>query len=431
MSRSKATVKTEAGSNSPLVQDFRQTLQKLLDSGPNGAVWAVDALLSKADELGVSDVHIEPKQNEVEVRFRIDGMLHRAADFSLQHYAKFLGRIKVVARIVTYQKDLPQDGRIDGESNPTNKALRVSTFPTIYGEKVVVRFPQTNLDRLDLDALGFRPSVEHSLRALAAKPTGVFLLTGPASAGKTTTIYSLLKQIYELRGDAVQMVSIEDPVEHPLDFVTQTEVNPYTGFTYDAALRSILRQDPEVIVLGEIRDTETARMAVQAGLTGHLVITTIHSGTAAGVFTRLVNMGIEAHLLTSCVVGVLAQRLLRKNCPQCSRKRLESVPGLLRAYNIEKDTIEVSRGEGCDHCHLLGYVGRTAVGEMLIPGPEIGDLVLRRAQTREIHGAAISSGMVPLAQDALERVYAGDTTLEEVFRVLPPEADDSRRAATD
>ena len=381
--------------------DLEAMLIRLLESGDSGAVDMVDAVLSQALFHRASDLHIEPWADCVAVRLRIDGILHVAARIPQRFHGQMVNRFKVLARILTYQKDLPQDGRIDPETTPCHKAMRVSTFPTVYGEKLVVRLLDADPNLFSLDALGFRPEMVATLRAALARPQGTLLLTGPSSSGKTTTIYALISELLQIRKPAPHVVTIEDPVEYRFGNVSQTEVNPYAGFTFAAALRAVVRQDPEVIMLGEVRDPETAHAAIQAGLTGHMVISTIHSGTAAGVFTRLLDMGIEPYLVASSVTGVLSQRLLRRTCVACG-----------------------GRGEGCDACKGIGYRGRIAVGELLLVNDPIASLILERSRTNVIHEAAVRAGMMTVADDACERVRAGITTTDEVRRILPvPEQD--------
>jgi type II secretory ATPase GspE/PulE/Tfp pilus assembly ATPase PilB-like protein len=403
--------------------ELETALVALVGSGEEGAISMVDTLLSQAVLHRASDVHIEPWNDCVAVRYRIDGWLHNVARLPLPHHGRIVGRVKVLARIVTYQKDLPQDGRIDPEASPCGKGMRVSTFPTVYGEKLVIRLLDMDPALFSIDALGFSAPVVAALRSIIARPHGTLLLTGPASSGKTTTIYALLKEILEMRAPSAHVVTLEDPVEYRLGHLAQTEINPYAGFTFDAALRAVIRQDPEVIMLGEIRDKETAHAAIQAGLTGHLVISTIHSGTAAGVFTRLLDMGIEPFLIVSSVTGVLAQRLVRRNCPGCAARYLPD-PVLRKRFHLADAEVSFRRGAGCDACQALGYRGRTALGEILTLNAALADLILARSRTHTLGEAAVRAGMVPLVADALDRVREGITTLEEVSRVLtmPEEA---------
>jgi len=390
-----------------------------LGSGETGVADAVDTAIRRAIELGASDLHFEPWDDCMSLRYRIDGILHDVARLPLDRRDKITARIKIMARMVVYKKDIPQDGRIDPDEARAGHAMRVSTFPTVYGEKTVVRILRSDHNLFALDSLGFRPAVFTGLRDLIGRPQGTLLLTGPSSSGKTTTIYALLRELASSRDPAPHIVTIEDPVEYRLGRIAQTQVNPHAGFTFDAALRSILRQDPEVIMVGEIRDAETARTAIQAGLTGHLVISTIHSGTAAGVFTRLLDMGIEPFLVASSVTGILAQRLVRVNCPHCTIAYRPEV-GLLERFGVADEDTRFVRGGGCNICREIGYSGRTAIGEMLFVNEEISELVLARSRTRTLHEAAVRNGMVTLAEDGVEKVENGRTTLDELRRVLPP-----------
>jgi type II secretory ATPase GspE/PulE/Tfp pilus assembly ATPase PilB-like protein len=336
-----------------------------------------------------------------------------------EYQEKIIARIKILARMVVYQKDVPQDGRINADETGCRKEMRVSTFPTVYGEKTVIRLFDSSRNLLSVESLGFRDEVMKSLRELIFRPQGTLFLTGPSSSGKTTTIYALLHELTASRQPAPHIVTIEDPVEYRLGNISQTQISPHAGFTFDKALRSALRQDPEVIMVGEVRDAETARTAVQAGLTGHLVISTIHSGTAAGVFTRLLDMGIEPFLIASSVSGVLAQRLVRINCPHCTAPYTPEAPLLHRFGITDKDT-PLYRGAGCEECQGIGYRGRMAIGELLLVNEEIADLILARSRTSVLHEAALRNRMVTLADDALEKVRKGTTTIEELRRVLPP-----------
>ncbi|MCX5759015.1 MAG: GspE/PulE family protein [Candidatus Hydrogenedentes bacterium] len=437
------------GAAPSLLRAVEGSLVELLGSSEEDAIRAVDVVLRHAIDNRASDVHLEPWEDCVSVRYRIDGLLHEVARLPIQHYPKILGRVKVVARMLTYQKDLPQDGRIDPEATACGKAMRVSTFPTVYGEKIVIRVLDADPSLFALDALGFRADIGAALRTIVGRPQGTLLLTGPASSGKTTTIYALLKEVIGARATATHVATIEDPVEYRLGHIAQTEVNPHVGFTFEAALRSLMRQDPEVIMIGEIRDVETARAAIQAGLTGHLVISTIHSGTAAGVFTRLLDMGVEPYLIASSVTGVLAQRLLRRNCLACAApytpdpataarfgmaERLQIADCGLRIdcttkSHVNDDIVVRStigdpqsrfmRGRGCDVCQGIGYRGRNAIGELLTVDETVANLILSRPRTFTVHEAALTQGMIPLAADGARCVCEGLTTIEELARVLP------------
>lgn len=412
------TTPREAECVRPLPQ-LQGELLRLLGDDDAGPVRAVDAVLREAAAHGASDVHLEPWSDRLALRFRIDGILHDAATLPRAHRDRIVGRIKIMARLVVYQNDLPQDGRIDPADLSDGPGMRVSTFPTVNGEKVVIRLLGASRDPLPLDALGFPESIVGALRGLLDRPQGTLLLTGPSSSGKTTTIYALLRELIVRSGDTPHVVTLEDPVEYRLDGISQTEIRPHAGFTYEAALRAVLRQDPEVIVIGEIRDAETARLAIQAGLTGHRVISTIHSGTAAGVFTRLIDMGVEPFLVASSVAGVLAQRLVRANCLRCAAPQVPDAK-LLRRFTVAEGSASFVRGAGCEACNGIGYRGRTAIGELLRMTEPLAELILARSRTRVLHDAALREGLVALEEDGLRKAREGVTTLEELRRVLPP-----------
>ncbi|HIJ65483.1 MAG TPA: type II/IV secretion system protein [Candidatus Hydrogenedentes bacterium] len=393
-------------------------LARLLENESDGVIRTLDLIVAQAEYHRASDIHLEPWQDALAVRFRIDGLLHNVARIAKRHQERLVARVKVLAKLVVYQKDAPQDGSIGSEATPCGQAMRVATFPTVYGEKAVLRLLGARDRLLPLDGLGFRRDVVTGLRAFGARPQGTFLLTGPSSSGKTTTIYALLREIVAARNESAHVVTIEDPVEYRLGAIAQTEVNPQAGFTFQAALRAILRQDPEVIMVGEIRDADTARTAVQAGLTGHLVISTIHSGAAAGVFTRLLDMGVEPFLIASSVSGVLAQRLIRINCPHCLADYAPE-PALLAQFKQAAAIHTFKRGAGCERCQGIGFRGRTAIGETLMVDEKMADLILTRPRTRTLHTTAVENGMATLVDNGIERVKDGTTTLEELRRVLP------------
>jgi type II secretory ATPase GspE/PulE/Tfp pilus assembly ATPase PilB-like protein len=376
-------------------------------------------LLQEAAAEGASDVHLEPWEDRLAIRFRLDGLLHNVAALPRDHQARLVARVKVLARIPVYQRDMPRDGRIEARGDAGRGAMRVSTFPTVYGEKIVIRLLETHAALLDLSALGFAPDVLALLERIVERPQGLLLLTGPGASGKTTTIYAVLRALADSRTPPPHIATIEDPVEYRLGNISQTEVNARAGLTYETALRAVLRQDPEVIMIGEIRDPETARSAVQAGLTGHLVISTIHSGTAAGVFTRLLDMAVEPYLLASSVTGVLAQRLVRVVCPNCKSEDRPSAEDLLR-FGLPRDTV-VYAGTGCAACRQTGFAGRTAIGEALTMNDDLAEALLERPRTRALHKMALHTGMKPLIRQGLLKVQQGITTLSELHRVLPVE----------
>jgi type IV pilus assembly protein PilB len=385
----------------------------------SGVVATMDRLIRQAVHHRASDLHLEPWSQCLAVRFRIDGILHLVARLPLDHHAQLVARLKVLARLVAYQKQTPQEGRIDAHEDRLGAAMRVSTFPTVYGEKAVVRILSTPERLLSLEELGFRDAVIAAMREFIYRPHGVLLLTGPSSSGKTTTIYALLREIAAARHPAAHIVTVEDPVECELGEIAQTEIQPNAGFTFESALRSLLRQDPDVIMVGEIRDADTARTAIQAGLTGHLVISTIHSGTAAGVFTRLMDMSVEPFLLASAVSLVLAQRLVRVNCATC-RAPYEPDAALIHRFGLKDQAGPFVRGTGCALCQGIGFRGRTALGELLAMNETLAELILARSRTRTFHEAAMAARMVSLTRDGIDKVLGGVTTLEELRLVLPP-----------
>jgi type II secretory ATPase GspE/PulE/Tfp pilus assembly ATPase PilB-like protein len=411
--------KAPSGNPASAANRLEQQMAEALASGDTGVGEAIDLLLREAAAQGASDVHLEPWDDRLALRFRLDGLLHSVASLPREYQARLIARVKVLARIPVYQRDLPRDGRIDARSDTGRSAMRVSTFPTVYGEKLVIRLLETHASLLDLSSLGFAPDVLALLNRIVERPQGLMLLTGPSSSGKTTTIYAVLRALADSRTPPPHIATIEDPVEYRLGNISQTEVNPKAGLTYETALRAVLRQDPEVIMIGEIRDPETAQTAVQAGLTGHLVISTIHSGTAAGVFTRLLDMGVEPYLLASSVTGVLAQRLLRVICDKCKTERLASAEELLR-FGLPRTTV-LHGGTGCAACRNTGYSGRTAIGEALPLTEDIAEALLERLRTRALHELALRTGMKPLVRQGVLKVQEGITTLGELQRVLPVE----------
>ena len=378
----------------------------------------VDHILRDAISAGASDVHLEPWENTVVVRLRLSGVLTELVHLPLELMDKISGRFKVMANLVSYQTSLPQEGHASTPPDMGGVELRVSVFPTTRGEKIVVRLFDPKNRTFEIAQLGFDEHTLATFTKLLTRPSGLILLTGPTGSGKTTAIYSALYWMVQRTGPAVSISTVEDPVEFNLPMISQGQINPAQEFTYPRALRSLMRQDPQVIMIGEIRDPETANIAVQAGLTGHLVISTIHSGIAAGVFARLINMDIEPFLLASSVLSVLGIRLMRKNCPHCSQL-YQPEPGLLRLVPAELAArAQFVKGEGCNACSGTGFLGRTAVTELLVPDEVFRDAVLQKLPTRALQEVAIKQGMQTMWQDGLRRVLKGQTTLEEILRVI-------------
>jgi len=378
----------------------------------------VNCLVQDAIRLGASDLHIEPWEESIAVRVRINGVLRELVHLPLDLLDKMSARFKVMANLVTYQTELPQDGKIPGGPEFDGVQLRVSIFPTTRGEKIVARLFDPRDRRFDLNALGFDEATLRGLQRLLKRNSGLLLFTGPTGSGKTSTMYSSLCHIMQRDGSTVSISTVEDPVEFNLPRVSQTQINPAQDFTYAVALRSILRQDPQVVMVGEIRDPETAAIAVQAGLTGHLVISTIHSGTSAGAFTRLINMEIEPFMLASSVLGVMGLRLVRRNCAHCAQpyepdaSQLKVVPEecLARA--------QFRRGTGCPECQHTGYDGRMPISELLVVNEPFREAVLKRVPTSVLEDIAVQQGMRTLWQNGLTAVLEGRTTLEELIRGL-------------
>ena len=378
----------------------------------------VNYLIYDAIKAGASDIHIEPWESTLVVRVRLNGVLTELVHLPLDLMEKISGRFKVMANLVSYQVGLPQEGHASADPDLGGVELRISVFPTTRGEKIVVRIFDPSNRSFDLATLGFDDETIQRFLKLLARPSGLLLLTGPTGSGKTTAIYSALSHIVQRSGVAISISTVEDPVEFNLPMISQTQINPAQEFTYPVALRSLMRQDPQVIMVGEIRDAETAAIAVQAGLTGHLVISTIHSGIAVGVFARMINMDIEPFLLASSIIGVLGIRLLRRNCPYCSQP-YQPEPGLLRMVPDEAIAVaDFKRGAGCAECLNTGYSGRSAITELLVPDEVFRDAILQKKPTRVLQEIAIQQGLQTMWQVGLRRVLKGDTTLEEMLRVV-------------
>ena len=378
----------------------------------------VNYLLIDAIKANASDIHIEPWESTLVVRIRLCGVLTELVHLPLDLMDKISGRLKVMANLISYQNDLPQEGHAPANPELGGVELRISVFPTVRGEKIVIRIFDPSNRSFDLGTLGFEDETLQTLIKLLARPSGLLLLTGPTGSGKTTAIYAALYHLVQRSGVTISISTVEDPVEFNLPMVSQAQINPLKEFTYPVALRSLMRQDPQVIMVGEIRDPETAAIAVQAGLTGHLVITTIHSGSTAGVFARLMHMDIEPFLLSSSVIGVLGLRLIRKNCTYCTQP-YQPEPGFLKLVPPEDvENAAFRRGAGCKECLDTGFSGRTAVTEMLVVDEILRDAILQKLPTRTLQQVAAQQGMQTLWQMGLRRVVGGQTTLEEILRVV-------------
>ena len=378
----------------------------------------VKYLLIDAIRAGASDIHIEPWESTLVVRIRLNGVLSELVHLPLDLMDKISGRFKVLANLITYQTGLPQEGHAPADPELGGVEQRISIFPTTRGEKIVVRIFDPSNRSFEMSSLGFDEGTLTSFIKLLSKPSGLILLTGPTGSGKTTAIYSALYHLVQRAGPAISIATVEDPVEFSLPMIAQAQVNLAQDFTYPKALRSLMRQDPQVIMVGEIRDPETAAIAVQAGLTGHLVISTIHSGSTAGVFARMINMAIEPFLLSSSIIGVLGVRLIRMNCTYCTQP-YEPDPALLKLMPEEMiEAAQFRKGAGCDQCLNTGFSGRTSVTEMLTVEQVFRDAVLQKLPTKSLHQIAIQQGMQTMWQNGLSRVVAGQTPLEEILRVI-------------
>lgn len=378
----------------------------------------VDCVIIDAVRSGASDIHIEPWESSIAVRVRLSGVLNELVHLPSDLLPKVVGRLKIMANLIGHETTLPQEGRANTFEEAGNVVLRVSTFPTIRGEKVVIRIFDPKGRSFDLDGLGIEEDTLEVFKGMLSRPTGLILLTGPTGSGKTTAIYAALHHIIDRAGPSISVATVEDPVEFNLPLIAQSQCNPARDYTYPIALRSLMRQDPQVIMIGEIRDAETANIAVQAGLTGHLVMSTIHSASTAGVFARMINMGIEPFLLSSSIMGVMGVRLVRRNCPVCSEP-YQPDDSILRFVGEElRATAQFRKGTGCDTCAHTGFSGRVSVTEMLTVGENLRDAILERMPTRRLQEVAVADGLQTLWHKGLRRVTNGETTLEEVLRVI-------------
>lgn len=386
----------------------------------------VEVILSNAIEANASDIHIEPSEKDVRVRYRIDGILHTSLMLPKSVQPSIVTRLKILSNLKIDESRLPQDGRFHMEVGKKAVDLRVSILPLIYGEKIVMRILDKSTKAPTLDQLGVRGRALKWVNENIKKTHGIFLITGPTGSGKSTTLYSILSL---LNTTSVNIITLEDPVEYFIEGVNQSQINPDIGLTFAAGLRSILRQDPNIVMVGEIRDKETAELAVQAALTGHLVFSTLHTNNAVGAIPRLIDMGMEPFLLTASINVVEAQRLVRKICKDCKKevpmtKALEeeikaSLPGIPDEYfeGIDKKVLKNYKGEGCEKCGHTGYTGRMGIYEVLPMTPEIQDLVSEKASSRKILEEAQKLGMITLKQDGIIKVLRGDTTMDEIIRV--------------
>jgi general secretion pathway protein E len=391
-----------------------QQLKDLASEAP--VIRLVSLLITNALEMRASDIHIEPFENRLIVRYRIDGVLHEVESPPKRLSAAVISRVKIMANLDIAERRLPQDGRIRLRIQGKEIDLRVSTLPTMHGESVVMRILDKGHVALDFRKLGFVDDTLKVFLDVLLQPHGILLVTGPTGSGKTTTLYTALDRLNQ---PDVKILTVEDPVEYQMSGINQIQVKPQIDLTFANALRSIVRQDPDVIMIGEIRDLETAQIAVQSALTGHLVLSTVHTNDAPSTVNRLLDMGVEDYLLTSTVIGILAQRLVRKLCPHCKEPYV-ALPELveqmrLRRYSQERE-ITLWHAKGCTHCGQTGYIGRLCILEMMPMTDAIRSLVMKHENAAELRAEAIRGGMVSMYEDGLRKALAGVTTFEEVLR---------------
>ncbi len=404
----------EEGGNEDL-----QQLKDLASEAP--IIRLVSLIISHALEARASDIHIEPFENRLIVRYRVDGVMHEVESPPRRFSAAVISRIKIMASLDIAERRLPQDGRIKLRIQGKEIDLRVSTVPTMHGESVVMRILDKSGTALDFVTLGFDADVLQRFMEVLMQPHGILLVTGPTGSGKTTTLYTALDK---LNNPDLKILTVEDPVEYQMEGINQIQVKPQIGLTFANALRSIVRQDPDVIMIGEIRDLETAQIAVQSALTGHMVLSTLHTNDAASTVNRLLDMGMDDYLLTSTVNGILAQRLVRTLCSHC-RQACPALPEVVEEMQLRRytraDPVMLYRPVGCEHCGGTGYMGRVSIVELLVMSDTIRSLVMRHVTAGEIRHKAIEEGMLSMYENGLRKAVAGVTTIEEVLRVTREE----------
>ncbi|MBN1803778.1 MAG: type II secretion system ATPase GspE [Sedimentisphaerales bacterium] len=410
-----ANVNQDVDSGKNSIQTHAEDLLNIANKAP--IVKLVNNILFQAVHSRASDIHIEPYENEARVRFRIDGVLRNILTLQNQQIPALLSRLKIMANLNIAERRLPQDGQSRIKIGNNLVDIRVSVIPTLGGERVMLRLLDKSRGRLGLEQVGFSMEMLEYFRKLINLPHGIILLTGPTGSGKTTTLYAALN---ELNCQQRNILTVEDPIEYQLPGIGQMQVKPKINLTFASCFRHILRQDPDVIMIGEIRDLETAEIAIQASLTGHLVLSTLHTNDSASAITRLIDMGIEPYLISSSVVAVMAQRLIRVICPNC--KTLCGPQDQMLSLLNEKDKTSLAdrqlyKGCGCESCIQTGYTGRTGILELLVIDDDIKELTTKRADSHVIKQVAVEKGMSTLREDGLRKALAGQTTLDEVYRV--------------
>lgn len=378
----------------------------------------VNSIFSRALDSRASDIHIEPFEHHLSIRFRIDGVLQEVETPSAQLAPAVISRLKILSKLNIAERRLPQDGRIQLRMQGRPIDLRVSTVPTMHGESVVMRILDKQSINLDLDAIGLSPQILKDFKAVLARPNGIFLVTGPTGSGKTTTLYAALSRLNTIDR---KILTVEDPVEYQIEGVNQIQTASKVGLSFASALRSILRQDPDVVMIGEIRDKETAGIAIQAALTGHIVLSTLHTNDAPSAITRLLDMGMEDYLLTSTVNAVMSQRLVRVLCPHCKQPHsmnAEEIANMGVAHMVEAgQSVTVYGPTGCDECAHTGYRGRMGIHELLLMNDQVRHQVLQRSSSEQIYRTAREHGMLSMFEDGFSKVLAGLTSTAEILRV--------------
>lgn len=407
---------TEIGLDEESVEEAKVIEEVESEDAP--IVKLVNAILTEGVRARASDIIIEPHESEVRVRYRIDGVYHEIMKTAKSTQLGMITRIKILSNLNIAEKRVPQDGRINMLIDGQQVDFRVATFPTIYGEAAVLRILEKGSIMIELESLGFLPEQLEMFKEAIKRPWGAIIVTGPTGSGKTTTLYSSLNMINDVGRN---IITVEDPVEYRLEGINQVQINPQAGLTFATALRSILRNDPDVVMIGEIRDAETATIAIEAALTGHLVLSTLHTNNAAGVFTRLIEMGLEPFLISSAIDCVVAQRLARKLCEYCKEPYKPDNDFLKSVGFSDEDIAKIDalyKPRGCDYCSKTGYKGRTGLYEVLKNSDQIRELVLEKATTDEITEKAKEEGMRTMLECGLQKVIKGITSIEEVLRVV-------------
>jgi len=379
------------------------------------AIRLLNDLLAAAVSLRASDVHLEPSREQVRVRFRIDGILYLQHPLDMNYAQQIMARIKVLSHMNVAEKRLPQDGTFSFEHEGLTLDVRVATFPSVYGEKIVIRILDRTQETRDLEKLGFEDSMCAAIKKLAQCSGGFFLVTGPTGSGKTTTLHAMLSRI---RSDEKNIITLEDPVEYHVTDITQGQVYPEIGFTFEKGIRALLRQDPDIIMVGEVRDRETARVAIQAALTGHLVLSTLHTNDATGALMRLLDMGIEPFLINASLTGILAQRLARKLCESCRREVTPTADELAFVTCHKLSIQHFYTSKGCAACYNLGHRGRIGIFELLMMTHALRLLLTQQPVFSRLYEQALCDGMKPLIHDAALKVDQGCISLEELIRIL-------------